>query len=30
MNLDFSDEQKLLGDYARKFLKERCETEVVA
>ncbi len=29
MNLDFSDEQKLLGDYARKFLKERCETEVV-
>lgn len=29
MNLDFSDEQKLLKQYARKFLKERCGTDVV-
>ena len=29
MNFDFSDEQKLLADYARKFLKERCGTDVV-
>ncbi len=29
MNFDFSEEQKLLRDYARKFLKERCGTEVV-
>ena len=29
MNFDFSDEQKLLKQYARKFLKERCGTDVV-
>jgi len=29
MNFDFSEEQKLLSGYARKFLKERCETTVV-
>ncbi len=29
MNFDFSAEQKLLQDYARKFLKERCSPKVV-
>jgi len=29
MNFDFSDEQKMLKEYARKFLKERCGTNAV-
>jgi alkylation response protein AidB-like acyl-CoA dehydrogenase len=29
MNFDFSDEQKMLKEFARKFLKERCPRDVV-
>jgi alkylation response protein AidB-like acyl-CoA dehydrogenase len=29
MNFDFSDEQKMLGQFARKFLKEHCGRDVV-